>query len=119
MRRAWSSGRTTLIPVTAGVLPGSPGAPGPFDGKPATCRGGVLRDHGIGLPLAQALAALGVVLVLDADHVTGRKRPGWHLLSGHGPPGKIAAITRTSGRPSIRADLRVPGKDRANLGWVS
>ena len=75
-------------PGDSGGAAGQPSVPGPFDGKPPTRRSGVLGDHGIGLPVAQALATLRVVLVLDADHVTGLKGLRWHLLSGHGTPRK-------------------------------
>src|SRR5260370_28786775 len=96
-------------PGDGGSGAGQPGVPGPLDGDPVAHPGRLLGDHGVGLPAGQALATLGVVMVADADHIAGLKKPRRHLLAGHDtPPGKIAAIARmTARRPDARAGLHI------------
>jgi hypothetical protein len=58
----------------------------PLDGDSAAYRGRLPGDHGVGLPVSQAAAALGIVVVANVDHIAGLKQPRRHWLAGHDTP---------------------------------
>jgi hypothetical protein len=87
MRRACSPGLNTLTPVRAGLLPSTRASPAHLTAI-RSHTGRLLGDYGVGLPVRQALATLGVVMVADADHIASLKKPRRHMLAGHDPPGQ-------------------------------
>lgn len=73
---------------------GQPGDRRPVDNDPAGDGSGPGGDDRFGLPRGQAYAALGVVLVPDADHISGLEEPRRHVLIGHDvPPGDTWAAS--------------------------
>lgn len=58
----------------------------PLDGDSAAYRGRLPGDHGVGLPVSQAAAALGIVVVANVDHIASLKQPRRHWLAGHDTP---------------------------------
>src|SRR5215471_4833815 len=97
--------------------PRAAAARGPADNEPAKHRGGPAGDDGLDLPRGQAVAAPGVVVVMDADHIPRLKQPRQDYLCGHeaaGHNGGHRASTWTT--PRCKRRVTSTGQSSLNLG---